>query len=55
MHLHRKHKEWMVAYLFIAPTVLGLYLFFSLSYGKFSIYLVYQMEPFNSTRIYWIS
>ncbi len=29
MHLHRKHKEWMVAYLFIAPpTVLGLYLFF---------------------------
>lgn len=28
MQLQRKHKDWMWAYLFIAPTVLGLYIFF---------------------------
>lgn len=28
MQLRRKHKEWIWAYLFIAPTVLGLYIFF---------------------------
>jgi multiple sugar transport system permease protein len=28
MQLQRKHTDWMWAYLFIAPTVLGLYIFF---------------------------
>ena len=28
MQLRRKHKDWIWAYLFIAPTVLGLYIFF---------------------------
>lgn len=28
MELSRKHKDWMTAYLFIAPVVLGLYIFF---------------------------
>ncbi len=28
MQLQRKHKDWIWAYLFIAPTVLGLYIFF---------------------------